>query len=225
MGAALRLGVIVGFPIAASPGPMFFLVLRRSVAGGWRRGLLSGAGIASGDAVYAAIAAFGLTALINVLVAQRRWIQLIGGIAIIAIGLRTLVTKYPLPNPPHKGEGESSAAPHKREGESSGAADKRRHVTAGDYLSTFLLTLSNPPTILSFLAVFAAIGVRVGSGWAPAVGFVIGVLIGSALWWLTLTSLVVAFRQRMSPRITTTIGALSGVALIIFGLFITLQSL
>src|SRR5579871_1361504 len=98
---------MVGFPIAASPGPMFFLVLRRTLARCWRNGLISGAGIASGDRIYAVIAASGITALINLFIAQRRWIGLIGGIAIIVIGFTTIVGRRPLPAPPHKGQGES----------------------------------------------------------------------------------------------------------------------
>src|SRR5579872_7256390 len=120
---AVGLGLLVGFPIAVSPGPMFILVLRRTLTRGWRSGLISGAGIASGDAIYAALAAFGITALINVLVAQRRWIGLAGGVAIGLIGLRTVVTS-PLPVPAHVEEGEP----------------RRRRSLSIDYVSTLTLT-------------------------------------------------------------------------------------
>jgi putative LysE/RhtB family amino acid efflux pump len=87
------------------------------------------------------------------------------------------------------------------------------------------VTLSNPPTILSFIAVFAGLGVRVGSGWQPALGLVIGVLLGSALWWVLLTGIVAQLRRRISPTVTRAIGVVSGLALIGFGILITLQSL
>src|SRR5881628_2135988 len=60
MASALALGFLVGFPIAASPGPISVLVLRRTLARGWRSGLISGLGVATGDAIYAALAAFGV---------------------------------------------------------------------------------------------------------------------------------------------------------------------
>ncbi len=205
---AVGLGLLVGFPIAVSPGPMFVLVLRRTIARGWRSGLISGAGIASGDAIYAALAAFGVTALINVLVAQRHWIGLAGGVAIGLIGLRTLVSN-PLPAPPQKGEGEL----------------RRRPSLSTDYLSTLTLTLGNPPTILAFVAIFAGLGVRVGPGWPSAVGLVIGVLLGSALWWLLLTGAVAVARTRLSATVTRAIGVCAGAALIVLGLLISLQSL
>ena len=94
-----------------------------------------------------------------------------------------------------------------------------------DYASTLGLTLSNPPTILSFLAVFAGLGVHVGSGWQPAVALVLGVTFGSALWWVLLTTLISLVRQRISPTVTRAISVTSGLALIIFGLLITLQAL
>jgi threonine/homoserine/homoserine lactone efflux protein len=73
MTRALLLGFAIGFPIAASPGPIFFLILRRTLARGWRSGLISGLGVASGDATYAALAAFGVAAVTSV-----RWRSVAG---------------------------------------------------------------------------------------------------------------------------------------------------
>ena len=93
MARALAFGFLVGFPIAASPGPIFFLVLPRTLARGWRNGLLAGLGVATGDATYAALAAFGISVVTNFLIGQRRWIALIGGLALVVIGLRSLLTQ------------------------------------------------------------------------------------------------------------------------------------
>src|SRR5436305_5850935 len=105
MARALALGFVVGFPIAASPGPIFFLVLRRTLARGWRSGLVSGLGIATGDAIYASIAAFGVVTVLNLLIGQRRWIGLVGGLAILLIGVRAIVVSAPPPRPPPATEG------------------------------------------------------------------------------------------------------------------------
>lgn len=202
MTRAFVLGFLIGFPIAAAPGPMFFLVIRRALAGGWRSGLVSGFGVATGDAVYAALAAFGVAAITDFLVAERRWISLVGGIALIAIGIRTVVT--PSLTLPTEG----------------------REVRHGgtEFASTLALTLSNPPTILSFAAVFAALGPRVSSGWGPAVALVLGVMLGSALWWVTLTAIVSAVRNRLTPRVTRAIALVSGLALVVFGTVIVASS-
>ena len=189
MARALALGLLVGFPIAASPGPISFLVLRRTLARGWRSGLVSGLGVATGDAIYAALAAFGVAVVTNVLISQRRWIGLLGGIALVVIGLRTISQ-----NPPPR------------------SSPKR-----ADYASMVALTLTNPPTILSFSAVFAGLGLRVEAGWLPAIALVVGVMLGSALWWVVMTALVSALRDRVTPAVTHAIRIASGLALIGFG--------
>jgi len=202
MASALALGFLVGFPIAASPGPIFFLVLRRTLARGWRSGLISGLGVATGDAIYAALAAFGVAVVTNVLISQRRWIGLLGGIALVVIGLRA-IRHNPRPDPPPQGGRE----------------------LAGTYLSMVALTLSNPPTILSFSAVFAGLGLRVAAGWLPAFALVAGVMLGSAMWWVLMAGLVSLVRDRLTPRIIRGIQIVSGVALAGFGIWISLQSL
>ena len=211
MARALVFGFLVGLPIAAAPGPMFFLVIRRTLAGGWRSGLVSGFGVATGDAVYAALAAFGVAAITNFLVAERRWISLVGGIALIVIGLRTIVGTPSLTLPTGGRE-----LPRVDEG--------ALPQSLGTYLSTLALTLSNPPTILSFAAVFSALAPRVSYGWAPAIALVLGVMLGSALWWVTLTAIVSAVRERLTPRVTRAIALISGLALVVFGTVIVASS-
>lgn len=202
MTKALVLGFLVGFPIAAAPGPIFFLLLRRTLARGWRNGAISGLGVATGDAVYAALAAFGITAITSVLISQKRWIGLLGGIAVIAIGARIVVsTASPHPGPHPEGEG------------------IERAQAAGAYVSTVGLTLSNPPTILSFGAVFAGLEPHVAAGWLPALMLVIGVFLGSAAWWLILAGGASWLRSRVTPAIARGIGVVSGLLLIGFGVF------
>ena len=103
MARALVLGFLVGLLIALSPGPIFFLVLRRTLTRDWRSGFVSGLGVATGDATFAALAAFGVGAVTTVLLAERRWIGLVGGVAITLIGLRT-VGQRPLPDSPPRAE-------------------------------------------------------------------------------------------------------------------------
>ena len=210
MARALGLGFLVGFLIAASPGPIFFLILRRTLARGWHSGLISGLGVATGDAIYAALAAFGVAVVSNFLIGQRRWIGLVGGGALILIGLRTLVGRQ---------------TPHPDPAPQAGREMRKDGSPAGAYASMVALTLSNPPTILSFSAVFAGLGVRVGSGWQPAIALVIGVMAGSALWWVIVTALASVVRDGVTPRMTRAIGLVSGIALAGFGIWISGQAL
>jgi putative LysE/RhtB family amino acid efflux pump len=200
MARALALGFLVGFPIAVSPGPIFFLVLRRTLARGWRSGLVSGLGVATGDATYAALAAFGVAAVTTFLIAERRWIGLVGGVAITLIGFQAL--RSPRPDPPPEGEGNLQGG----------------NLQGGrDYLSMVALTLSNPSTILSFTAVFAGLGLQVAGGRGPAVALVVGVWLGSLVWWILLTGAASRLRERLTPSIIRGFGLASGIALVGFG--------
>jgi len=214
MARALALGFLVGFPIAVSPGPIFFLVLRRTLARGWRSGLVSGLGVATGDAAYAALAAFGVAAITTVLVAERRWIGLLGAVAIALIGLRAFRRPHPDP-PPQAGEGNNTPDPLPRAGD--GKMQGRNLRGGRDYFSMVALTLSNPSTILSFTAVFAGLGLRVAGGRGPAVALVVGVWLGSVVWWVLLTGGASRLRDRLTPSIIRGFGLASGIALVAFG--------
>lgn len=153
-------GLVLGFSIAAPVGPIGLLCIRRSLADGRLAGFVSGLGAASADAVYGAIAALGLTALMHALEAHRFWLQLGGGIFLVYLGIATLRAQ------PRPAEAKAAAAPN----------------LWGAYFSVFALTLTNPMTILSFLAMFAGLGIDRGPGWLVA-----GVFIGSAAWWWLLS--------------------------------------
>lgn len=190
-------GFILGFAIAATPGPIFFLCLRRTLTRGWVTGVVSGLGVATADASYGALAAFGVTAVTAALVSQRRWLALIGGVALVALGIRALLTR-------------PAAQP------AGGAATNGGLAPA--YLSTLGLTITNPATILSFAAVFAALGVGPGSTVLLPILIVAGVLLGSASWWLVLASLASVLRARVTPAVIRAISVMSAIAFAAFGL-------
>lgn len=193
LGLILR-GIVIGFSIAAPVGPIGVLCIRRTLAEGRVVGLATGLGAATADALYGCMAAFGLTALTNRLVGAGLWIRLIGGAFLLYLGIRTLLAK----------PGERAAA-------ASGSG------LAGAYLSTFVLTLTNPMTILSFLAVFAALGL--GSTHPEplaAVSLVVGVFVGSALWWLGLSGMVSMLRSKFDSRALRWVNIGSGLVIVAF---------
>src|SRR6266516_6335969 len=161
-------GLLIGFSIAATVGTMYVLCIQRTLYKGQICGLVSGLGIATADAVYGSIAASGLTLLTNFLVSQQVWIRLVGGLFLIYLGFKTVFTK-----------------PAVR----AAAVKTTANSYFGAYTSTFVLTLTNPLTILSFAAVFAGLGLGGGTtDYAGAAWLVLGVFLGSALWWLLLSA-------------------------------------
>jgi threonine/homoserine/homoserine lactone efflux protein len=184
---ALR-GFVLGFTIAAAVGPISLLVIRRTVAQGWLYGLVSGLGVATADATYGAIAAFGLSAITDVLVNARSVLGLAGGIFLLWMAWQTIRSTP------------TEAA----------AVTPRRRGYAGAYLSILGLTMANPMTILSFGALFAGLGVTSGATGDAAL-VVLGVLLGSTTWWLVLTTVIGALRTRVTPAWIHRINLVSGV--------------
>jgi threonine/homoserine/homoserine lactone efflux protein len=190
-------GVILGFTIAAPVGPIGLLCIQRTVAFGWRHGFVAGLGAATADASYGAIAALGLSAVSNFLIGQSFWLRLAGGVFLLFLGLRAFLSSPP------------------QQTAFSGVKNLWRI-----YLSTLLLTLTNPMTILSFAAFFAGFGFGVGTSTASAILLVFGVFLGSACWWLLLSSGAGFLRGRLGPRFLGWINHISGLAIIGFAIYI-----
>jgi threonine/homoserine/homoserine lactone efflux protein len=194
-------GIILGFSIAAPVGPIGVLCIRRTLAYGRATGFVSGLGAATADMCYGAIAAFGLTAISSLLVSQSSWIRLIGGTFLCYLGIRTLLSKP-----------------------AAQAAATGVYGLAGAYTSTLLLTLTNPATILSFVAIFAGLGLAsTTGGYGASALLVLGVFLGSALWWLLLSTIVGLLRTRLDLRALRWVNRLSGVILLGFGVFALLS--
>ncbi len=188
-------GALLGLAIAAPVGPIGVLCIRRTLAQGRLAGFVSGLGAASADMIYGAIAAFGLTAITGLLVRQQGWLRLVGGLFLCYLGLRTLLARP-----------------------ADSAASVEGRSRAGAYLSTFVLTLTNPMTILSFAAIFAGAGVaQTGSSYGAAAAMVVGVFLGSAAWWLLLSAGVSLLRSRFDARAALWVNRLSGLVILGFG--------
>jgi threonine/homoserine/homoserine lactone efflux protein len=189
-------GFILGFTIAAAVGPISLLVIRRTIAQGQLYGLVSGLGVATADATYGAIAAFGLAAVTDVLVDARVVLGLVGGLFLLWMAWQTI-----------RSSPTEAATP----------APTGRRGYAGAYLSILALTMANPMTILSFGALFAGLGVTSGAT-GDAAFVVIGVLLGSAAWWVVLTAVVGRLRSRMTATWIHRINLASGLLIGAFAL-------
>jgi threonine/homoserine/homoserine lactone efflux protein len=185
-------GLVLGFTIAAAVGPIALLCIRRTLAEGRLVGLVSGMGVATADATYGAIAAFGLTAVTDLLVDWRRALGIVGGLFLLWLAWRTF-----------------RAVP----GEAARTDDRdARRGLPGAYLSTLGLTLTNPMTILSFAALFVGLGVSGGDA-AGATLLTLGVFAGSAAWWVVLVTVVGAVRSRLTTAGLRRVNVVSGLVI------------
>ena len=185
-------GLLIGISIAAPVGPIGVLCIRRALTEGQLTGLISGLGAATADAVYGCIAGFGLTFISGFLVNQQTVFRLIGGIFLCYLGVKTLLEK-------------------------STPEAVTSTQAAGAFASTFFLTITNPMTILSFSGIFAGLGLMGTNSYLDAIILVVGVFLGSAAWWLFLTTGVSLFRHRFNPNTLMIVNKISGVMILTFG--------
>lgn len=185
-------GAVLGFSVAAPVGPIALLCIRRTLEHGVAAGIAGGLGTAAADAAYTGVAAFGLTAVAAALAAVTLPLQVVGIAMLAGLGLRTFI------QPP------------------AAIAATPRRAHAGLFAQTFVLTLTNPATILSFAATFAGMGLMNAADAARAGALVGGTFAGSLAWWIILSGVIGLTRTRIRPAHLLWINRAAGVALIVF---------
>jgi threonine/homoserine/homoserine lactone efflux protein len=192
--------MLIGFSIAAPVGPIGILCIRRTLLKGRWAGFATGLGAATADAFYGAIAAFGLTFLANFLINQSVWMRIGGGLFLIFLGIKFLGTK----------------PSYERENYINSNSERRLFQ---DFLSTFLLTLSNPLTILSFSAIIAGFGSSVieSRNYFVSSMMILGIFLGSSLWWILLTYFSSLFRNHISSNTLVWINRIAGGIILLIG--------
>jgi threonine/homoserine/homoserine lactone efflux protein len=189
-------GLLAGLAIAIPVGPVNVLVASRTLAKGRRSGLVSGAGAALADAFYGSIAGFSITFIIDLLIREEFWIRVVGGVLLMGIG----VIYYQKTPQPIRGQSKEKPTDH------------------SDFTSTLLLTLTNPTTVLSFLAVLAGLGMANASvGWVTWL-LVAGIFSGSMLWWIVLVLIVSRLRDRFDDKAIRWMNRIGGIAIGVFGM-------
>ena len=194
-------GLVIGILVNAPLGPIGFLCVQRTLAKGKLCGLVSGIGAATADAIYSFIPAFGLTLLSSFLVDHQEWFRPIGGIFLCGLGIKALLSKS-----------KETAVP------------EIRISYFGAYVSTFFLTLMNPLLIFVFTAIFAGLRiVNSSANYDASALLVLGIFIGSGLWWLLLSGVTGIFRERLTSGNVFWVRRISGMVITAFGLIILLS--
>lgn len=191
-------GIVIGFAIAAPVGPIGLLCINRSMSNGFKIGLFSGLGAAIADGVYGLIAGFGLTTISSFLLKEQFIIRIIGGFFLIYLGFKTI---------------KKSIITNKKE-------NTFETSILHSFSTTFLLTLTNPMTIMSFIAIFAGLGLGTeAKDYLSALLLVFGIFAGSSLWWLFLALLSSFLKKNfLNDNLLKSINIFSGIIILIFGL-------
>jgi threonine/homoserine/homoserine lactone efflux protein len=201
--ALLLEGALIGLLIAAPVGPIGVLCIKRSLAHGARAGFVTGLGAATADACYGAVAAFGLTVISDRVLQLQFAIQMLGIAFLLYLGV-TIFREEP-------------------------ATEAKASITGSGlllfYLTTVVLTLTNPTTIVSFVAIFAGVGVTTAATYSGAATIVLGVFLGSALWWVILSNGVGLLRSRADQRLLRWVNRISGAVILAFAVVLSVRLL
>ena len=194
-------GFIFGLVLAAPVGPVGVLCVQRTLSEGRMHGLLSGLGAAVGDAIYGAIAAFGVSAVQLWISDHQASLRTIGGILLLLLAAKTLILR-----------------PNRKNQKNVGKLHTENLLQ--DFVSTFLLAITNPITILTFAGLFVTLGsTDVGDSVNNAALLVFGVFIGSALWWFALAFTANLARPYIDGGYQKWVSRISAAILISFGVY------
>lgn len=189
--------IVIGLAIAAPVGPIGIICIRTTIVQGILPGLAVGMGAAMADAMYAVAAGLGLAAITKFLLDITPILKFGGSIFLLYLGITFFLKKTHYSNGP-------------------GSNKKNIGKT---FISTFFLTLTNPVTMLSFLGIMSALEVE-ATNKKEVAALIMGVLIGSALWWVVLVGAVSFTAKRLNENILNYINRISGVILIAFAIYI-----
>lgn len=195
-------GLVIGFTIAAPVGPINVLCVRRTIVHGRLAGLASGLGAAIADTTFGCIAAFGLFFLIELLKTERLWLNIAGAVLLAVAAVRTYYAGPPVPR---------------------SAPDPSSLI--GDLTSTFALTLTNPITVFSFMAIYAAFDIQPSDKISPAdLLLLLGVFLGAMVWWTLLVEFVGLFRKDFTANGFRWANRISGIVIMGFALVVAIDS-
>jgi len=195
-------GILLGFSIAAPVGPIGIICIRQTISKGRLAGLSAGLGAASADAIYGAVAGFGITFISNFLISQQFLFRFFGGIFLCYLGIKTFVMKPSILKP------------------GTLIDDNHNKGNSSTYLTTLLLTLTNPMTIISFATIFSGLGlVEPDANYSSALQLILGVLLGSTSWWVLLSTITGSIRQRFNIESMRWVNRISGLIISSFGFY------
>ena len=193
------MGLVISIPL----GPVGALCIQRTISKGYRAGLLGGLGAACADLIYALIAGFGISVVIDWLLKVRTWIQAGGSIIFMAMAYKVFYTNPAI-----------QVRQHRRQ---------KRHPLE-DFMTTFLLTFSNPTAVFVLMAAFAGFIVHEEVNYLGIILAIAGVFVGCLSWWMILVSVVNLFRSKIRLRHLLWVNKATGVVVFVFALVLLIQA-
>lgn len=204
----LATGIAIGLSVTAPLGPVNILVIRNAIRRGFPVAFLTGLGAVLADAVYAVVAAYGISSIAGFIEAYAHPLMAVGGVLLVILGVRL-------------------ARAHIGLGDLNLQAPARGRQVAAKMFTAFALTITNPGVFFGFLAIFGTMNavLRLDDSWARPPTVVAGVVFGGALWWLFLSFVVSRIKSRISETTFDRINRWTGILIAAFGFALLMEAL
>lgn len=193
-------GLLIGIVFSVPVGAIGALTLQRTLQYGFKAGFITGLGSTAADMIYALAGILGITLIQDYVQQWRLPISILGGSFVILIGISVFRKKVEL-------EGKT--------------------VSSGKFpvmfFSSFVIAICNPATILSFLAVFTMLNIEAGMHVCDSSGLIIGIALGSCIWWFALSFIGDKIRKNMAGPIYQRLYWIMGVLLCLFGIVVIIS--
>ncbi|MCC8173372.1 MAG: LysE family transporter [Odoribacter sp.] len=200
-------GILIGLMVSIPLGPMGVLIIQKTLNKGALSGFVAGMGVTCADLFYATVAAFGLSYVITTVKTHEIFLQIVGGIFLIIVGL-----KIYFDNPLKQIKARRKTS---------------KKGLLGGFLSLFFLTVSNPIAIIVFMAVFAGTSVLGDSSshsLVKEITVLVGIFLGGTAWWYCLSTIVNIFRKKFRLRRLIAINRVSGIVITVLGALVILAT-
>ncbi|MBN2681396.1 MAG: LysE family transporter [Bacteroidales bacterium] len=191
-------GIIIGLMVSIPLGPVGVMCIQRTLNRGRWAGFISGLGAAAADVIFSVFAVFSAKIIIENVEKHQDWFQIVGGVIFLAVGVKIFIT-----NP--------VVQLKKRQ------AKKKENSFLWDFLSVFIITITNPVAILLFLIAFSYVGLTIEPNeYSKASAVISGIAIGTSAWWFLLASVVNLFRRKITLRSLWMINKVAGALIVVF---------
>ncbi|MCH5205224.1 MAG: LysE family transporter [Oscillospiraceae bacterium] len=190
-------GVLIGIIFGVPAGAVGALCVQRTLQGGMKCGIITGLGSSAADCFYAIVGAFGITVISDFLTQYQLPINIVGGLLILAMGIGTLLKK-----------------------QSSAANAETKTNYGAMFLSAFSVGITNPAAVLTFLFAFSYFGIDGRLNVADGVALVTGVLIGTLIWWITLSAIARKIKDKFGEKGFSRLNKIFGIIMIGFGVVV-----
>lgn len=194
-------GILIGLLFGVPIGAVGTMTVGRTLNHDFSAGMATGLGSSAADCIYAGVGAFGLTIVSDFMLKYETVIHLLGGCLVIAMGISAFFGKQ-------------------KNADEQKPAERKLPM----FLSAFAVGITNPAAILTFLFAFSYFDLSAEMNALHGILLICGVLLGTFLWWLTLSGVAVRFRERAVNH-RTMLNRIFGSLLIVFGLVVFVSSI